>query len=251
MTSRPRLFALALLLAGAAHAAHAQGYSPAARQVIERARAASGGAGWYTLRGWRETGRAGDERYQLWIDPIRYGLRIETESEAGRLVQGFNGAGEWRILPSGAPTGAVDPATLARVRNAAFFGAALYFFPGRFDARGRFLRVAKLGDQSFDVLEITPWGGAPRELWFDRRTRLLARMVEQSGARTTTTELSDYRKIGPVLVAHRARVQEAGAAARAYERVTEALNFTVTDRALFSLPRPGSPGEAEAQIKAR
>jgi len=243
-----RLFALVFALGCAATAAQAQGYSTAARQVIERARAASGGAGWYQIRGWHETAIQGGVRYETWIDPIRYGLRIESRGAAGLHVQGFNGAGEWRILPSGAATGAADAATLAQVRNAAFFGGAFYFYPGRYDARGRYLKVAKIGDRAFDVLEVTPFGGSPRELWFDRRTRLLGRIVDRTGPWPVVVELSDYRRVGPVLVPFRKSIDDAEPAG-SRDRVVETLVFTTADRSIFSLPRPTNAAQ-DAQREA-
>jgi len=243
--SRVVSLVLGLALVCVAGAAAAQGYTAAARRVLDQARAASGGAGWNQLRGWHEVTTQGEARYETWIDPIRYGLRIETREPTSRRIQGFNGAGEWRILPSGAATGAADAATLAEMRTAAFFAGSFYFFPGRYDARGSHVGVRKDGERAFDVLSIQPWGGKPRELWFDRRTRLLARIVDRTGPRPVTVELSDYRRVGPVLVAFR-RTVEGGA----QERRLESLAFTPADRSIFSLPRPTAASPAVQQDAA-
>jgi hypothetical protein len=201
------------------------------------------------LRGWHETGRLGAVRYETWLDPIRYGLRVETYDPAGRRVQGFNGAGEWRILPSGWATGAADPATLAQVRTAAFFGGSFYFYPGRYDARGAYVGVRQVGDRAFDVLNIRPWGGSPRELWFDRRTHLLSRIVDRTGPRPVTVELSDYRRVGPVLVAFRHTIDD-GAPGGPGTRQMESLAFTPADRGIFSLPRPTAASPTAQQDAA-
>jgi hypothetical protein len=228
---------LALAAALSAGAAHAQ-YARPAQTVINRARAASGGNGWNYLRGWHETGTDGGVAYDRWLDPLRYGMRVEAhEASGGVSVHGFNGAGDWRITASGAVTGVADAKVVAAARTEAFYGVYGFFFPGRFDARGKLAGVRKAGGRSFDVVEVTPWGAASRELWFDRKTGLLGRMVDRSGGRATTTELSDYRKIGPLTVAFRA-VTEDGTPGGMHVRQIQTLIFTPADRTMFSLPRP-------------
>ena len=59
----------------------------------------------------------------------------------------------------------------------------------------------------FDVVEVKPYGGKARELWFDRRSHLLGRIVDRSGPRPVTVSLSDYRRVGPVQVAMRFTVE--------------------------------------------
>jgi hypothetical protein len=80
------------------------------------------------------------------------------------------------------------------------------------------------------VVEVKPWSGAARQLWFDRATHLLARMVEADGP---TYELSDYRKVGPVRVPF--RIALVGDPART--RQVDTLTFVPADREMFSLPR--------------
>jgi hypothetical protein len=218
-----------------AHSTAAIGYSRAAEQVLVRARAASGGGGWNLLRGWHESGHQGAAHYEGWFDPLRYGLRTETRDAAGLSVQGFNGQGYWRIRPDGQTVDVGDPAEVARTRTAAFLGAHGFFYPSRFEAHGDLVGVRQAGGRSFDVLAIQPWGGTLRELWFDRRSHLLARIVDRTGPQPTTTELSDYRRVGPVLVAFRSVTSAGGGPAQ--DRTLDSVVFTPSDRALFSLPR--------------
>ena len=236
MTSPIRCVLLALLaLDCGATAALADGYSRPAQRVIARARAASGGSGWDLLRGWHETGRDGANRYESWSDPLRYGLRIESQDSGGKRVTGFNGGGAWRILPTGTAPDLAGLPSVNQARTAAFFRVNGYLYPGRIDARGDYVGVRQSGGRSFEVVNVRPWGGTPRELWFDRRTHLLARTVDRSAGRPVTTEISDYRKVGPVLVAFRYAVEGAGPGG---ERQLESLDFLPADRAIFSLPRP-------------
>ena len=100
------------------------------------------------------------------------------------------------------------------------------------------------GGRSFDVLRVQPAGGVPRELWFDRRTGLLGFMVETVGGVQTTTELSDYRKVGPVTAPFKLSITEQGAKPR--ERTLKSVDFRPADRSHFSLPppKPAAPGKS-------
>jgi hypothetical protein len=247
MTALPRILFLAAVLslaAAAAEAAQTIGYAPAAQKVLAQARQAAGGSGWDHLRGWHEVGRRAGQRYEAWIDPLRYGLRVEDHAPAGLEVRGFNGAGEWRIRPGGAVTGVDVRSRPSEARTEAFFDVHGYFYPGRFDASADYLGVRKARGLGFDVVRVKPWGGTARELWFDRRTHLLARTVDRSGARPVALSLSDYRRIGDVRVAFRMTPEDEAGASEA--RQVESLDFRPADRAVFSLP----PAKAEADEPA-
>ena len=234
--ARTILLVLTLALTAAAPAAQAQYARPAAK-VLARARAASGGNAWNYLRGWHETGAVDGAAYERWLDPLRYGMREEIHDASGGVsVRGFNGAGAWRIDAAGQATGGGEPTLVRPERTDAFFGVYAFFYTSRFDARGRMVGARKAGGKAFDVVEVEPWGGTPRELWFDRKTGLLSRIVDRTGARPVTTELSDYRKAGPLKVAFRF-VSDDGAPAGHAVRQVQSLDFTPPDRSMFGLPR--------------
>jgi hypothetical protein len=215
--------------------------SPAAQRVLDRARAASGGAsGWNSLRGLHEIGHDDGLRYERWLDPVRYGLRKETLTSTGKFIEAYNGAAEWRILPNGVKTGSVERPVVAEVRSDAFFGAYAYFYPSRFDLRSSYIGVRYGQGRPFEVLRVQPAGGEPRDLWFDRQTGLLGLVVDESGPRQGRTELSDYRKIGPVMIPFRSRTY-GGGRAQAEERRLDLVDFALADRNLFSLPPPATP----------
>lgn len=220
----------ALFVGGVANAQN----SPAAQRVFDRARAASGGKAWNGLRGFHEIGQDGGVRYERWLDPLRYGDRTETQTPAGKHVQGYNGWGEWRILPDGVITGSVDRAVLARVRSEAFFGAYAYLYPSRFDVRCVLVGGRQHQGSAYDVVKVEPMGGRARELWFDRRTGLLGLMIE-SGPKPLTVEVSDYRRVGAVMIPFRS-VTSGGDLPRPRQRQVESIDFRPADRALFSLP---------------
>jgi hypothetical protein len=245
MLSRRRLL-LAIALSPFAGPAAAQGYSRPAAQVIARAFAATGGSGWYQLRGWHETGKRGGVAYESWIDPVRYGMRIETREANGRLqIQGFNGQAVWQVASTGAITAVNDHPTLAQARTEAFFAAGGYFFQGRFGARGDYLGVHNLHGRAYEVVRVEPWNGDPRELWFDARTHLLARIVDHGGRKAAAVQVSDYRRVGPVLVAFRF-TPEPGAAPDGIARQVATLTFTPADRDAFSLDRPAALAKVQA-----
>jgi hypothetical protein len=123
-----------------------------------------------------------------------------------------------------------DHPALARARTTAFFEGGLYLFPGRFGAKGDYLGVRRKDGRAYRVVAVTPWNGRPRELWFDARTHLLARIVDRTGGRTQAMAVSDYRKVGPVRVAFRYAPEGGGPV-----RQIESLAFTPADRGLFSL----------------
>ncbi|CAN7610750.1 hypothetical protein LJR225_004641 [Phenylobacterium sp. LjRoot225] len=244
-TRRSILHLLVLLLVGLASTAEAQGYSRAAERVLSRAFTATGGSGWYLLRGWRETGRRGDLAYESWIDPLRYGLRTETREAEGLAVHGFNGLADWRVGSNGAMTAVNDHPTVAKARTEAFFAVNGYFFRGRFDARGDYVGVRRLGRRAYEVVRIQPWGGEPRELWFDQRSRLLARIVNRTGRRAAALQVTDYRKVGPVLIPFRF-APEPGGPADPLARQRESLVFTPVTRDGFSLNRPDELAKVQA-----
>ncbi len=230
------LVAVVVLLGGEAQAQNA----PGAQRVIDRAQAAMGGArAWNDLRGLHESGEQGGVKFDRWLDPLRYGLRIETQAPAGKLVQGYNGAAEWRVLASGVATGSVEREVVSKVRSEAFFGAYGYFFPSRFDLRSVPVGERQSQGKTYDVLRVQPAGGMPRELWFDRKTGLLGLMIEEGapGSRPLTTEVSDYRKVGQITLPHRF-VTHGGDLKAPMERKITGVDVQPVDRMRFSLPPP-------------
>lgn len=237
MRRRDLLLALSAgpLLAAAAKGAPI-GYSRSAMAVLTRARAAAGGNGWNMLRGWHETGLRGGRPYEAWYDPVRYGLRTEVKGPDGLLTTGFNGLGQWEIRPDGVETGADRGPPIGAARTEAFLAVDGFFFPGRFDAQADALPARREAGRGYDVVRVSPYGGWARELWFDARTHLLAKIVDRSGPKPVTVLVSDHRKVGPVKVAFRYRL-DGGDGTAPEDRQIQSLVFTPADRTMFSFPR--------------
>ena len=177
--------------------------SPAA-VVLKDAKIAAGGSAWDKLPGAYEDGDESGARVQKWVDYQSYGMRVETQRGSGNEIRGYNGQVAWK---AGAPGNAAGEAD---ARTAAFLAAHGYFFPDRFKARARYLRLVKEDkDTAFEIIDVAPEGGRPVELWFDRKTQLLTRIVDSKAARPVTIALSDYRKAGKVRVPYRATVTDA------------------------------------------
>jgi len=233
---RRRVLILAAAAAACPAAALAQ-HDGAVRGVLERARKASGGAAWSKLAGLHETGVEGGLRYERWVDLLRYGVRTEVQTPAGKVVRGFNGFGAWSQLPAGADRSKEPTPVMAEELSDAFFAAYGYYFPSRFDVRTAHVGQRKAEGRSFDVIRIHPNGGQPREVWFDRQSGLAGRIVELRGPRPMTTEFSDYRRAGSVMVPFK-YVTTGGGLTKPLERQVEAADVRRVERELFSLPRP-------------
>ncbi|WP_309643103.1 hypothetical protein [Phenylobacterium sp.] len=209
--------------------------SPAAQRVLDKAKAASGARGWNALRALHQVGKDNDAPFERWCDPVRYGVRTETGVGAAKHVEAYNGAADWRMLASGLVVGSADRAVLAEVRSDAFFCAHAYFFPSRFDLRSSHAGRRESGGRTYDVLKVQPVGGEPRDLWFDQRTGMLGLIVDETGPRQGRMELSDYRRVGSVLIPFRATTYGGGRSSPQV-RVLERVDLTPVERALFSAP---------------
>jgi hypothetical protein len=226
---RSLLIAAAGLALPAAKTKDAIGYSRPALDVIAAARKATGGPGWDLLRGWHEMGRENGQAYQAWLDPVRYGLRVELHEADGVRTFGFNGGGAWEISAAGQVTGTADPLQVGRARTEAFFRTMGWLWPGRFDAHGALVGLRRAEGRSFQVLEVQPYAGELRELWFDAQTHRLDRIVDRR-VPAAPVRFSDYCKAGPVWVPFHTEAPGA-------DRQVETVAFAPADRTLFSLPR--------------
>lgn len=238
MRVRTILLAVAAALAAmtVAGAAQAQ-YAPEAVRVLDRARAATGGAAWTKLAGVHEVGTEGGLRYERWADPLRFGLRTDVETPAGRVVRGYNGAGAWSLHPASVNVAAEPAPDLAVQRAEAYVAAYGYYFRSRFDARAAYVGVRNSDGRAFEVVRVHPNEGKARELWFDRKTGLLGRIVDPNGQKALTVEVGDYRRVGGVTVPFRF-VTFGGGLAKPVERVLQTVDFKPAPREIFSLPRP-------------
>lgn len=230
-----RIAILAAAILAAPVAAQAQ-VSDEAAAVLAAAKAASGGAAWDRLAGSWERGRHGETAYETSLDFRRLAFRFENTRGGATRVHAFDGETVWDQGPDGVPDGVKatrDPAAVREAVTTAFVSNNGHFFPDRFPARAALKPGA---DAAFDVVEIEPAGGRPFELWFDRATRLPARLVDRTGSPPVAVEFSDYRAVGDVRVAFRATVKALDG--KVLEQgVVEAVEHRPVPASAFAPPR--------------
>ncbi|WP_068879077.1 MULTISPECIES: hypothetical protein [unclassified Phenylobacterium] len=219
--------AVALNLPGFAVAA------PAASEVLAAAKAASGGKAWDTLTGSYEKGTHGPVAYETWLDFQAYGTRMISVTPKGSREQGFDGVVAWRRAGSGPAERSSDAAAVREAVITAYVSNNGFFFPERFPAKADYLR----DEAGFDVVRVEPMGGRPLELWFDRRTHLLGRIVDYAGPQPVAVSLSDYRRVGDVLVAFRAVVTGPSGTVLDEGKV-DMVDHRPVDRSVFAPPKP-------------
>jgi hypothetical protein len=236
MSMRFRLLALALMLLPAG-CASAPAEAPSAAAVLAAAKAASGGAAWDRIEGLTERGSHGGMAYRTWIDFRRRGMRMESgEGEATR-VHGYDGETDWTARGAGPALPSRDPAALRETITTFYFSNNGYFFPDRFPAATRYLREQADGNRRFDAIEVAPQGGRPVELWFDKASHLLARIVDRTGSPPVAISASDYRRVSGVMVAFGATVRTMDGTIVDEGRI-DSIEYGPVDPRLFDPPAP-------------
>lgn len=176
-----------------------------AETVIAAAKRATGGAAWDKPQGCFETGTHGDGAisYRTRFSLLDYGLRIDSERGGDSRSMGFNGKARWQAAGAGKADVRSDPASLEEGIVTNYLSIGGFFFPDRFPASFNYLRSAREAARRFDVIEIVPQGGRALEVWFDRRTHLIQRVVDTHGSPAVRVDASDYRSAGGLMVAYR------------------------------------------------
>lgn len=200
---------LAFAVAASCHAGDVVG-------VFARAKAASGGDRWDSLRSVREEGVLATGGMQGTIHSTT-DLRDGRTSDRFRLgpvegADGYDGRVAWEKDPGGEVATLDAPDALRRARSQAWLDAHGYWFPQRMPATYGELASKVLDGRRYDVVVATPQGGDPVTLWFDGTTGLLARVQRQHGSDTGTTVYDDYRLVDGVRIAFHAASDRTDAA---------------------------------------
>jgi predicted aspartyl protease len=121
--------------------------------------------------------------------------RHRSSSHLGSLVlgDGFDGTTEWELAVGGEVVTPDDPKALEISITNRWLTQRGYFLAtgARYVDRGR--------RDHYHVIEATPQGGAPIELWFDDANGLLAKTKYQSGPNTVVTTYDDYRGVSGLM----------------------------------------------------
>jgi len=189
-----RIFA-ALLLCSAASFGAARPSLSKAEAVVAASKRATGGARWDKPQGCTERGTHGNGAvsYLTRFSLNAYGMRTDGERGGAVRSTGFDGHTSWQAA-GGKIDARSDPAAVQEAVVTNYLSINGFFFPRRFPASFRYVKAASEGARRFDVLEITPKGGRPLEIWFDRRTHLVQRVVDVEGTPRVRVEASDYRR---------------------------------------------------------
>ncbi len=199
---RGMLFLTAAVTAAAvAGAAQAQ---PAAAEVLDANHAAMGAG--------LDGKGALDVRYDYAGQGLTGEVRSTYDLQGGGFVDsqdvgpttggnGFDGQTAWMRDLSGAITPEAGGDIRQLAVNEAYRDGNLWWRADRGGAKIDALPGQASGDQAYDVLRVAPVGGKPFEAWFDAKTHLLARTVENQGPQTIATDFADYRPVSGVMVA--------------------------------------------------
>ena len=173
------------------------------------------------------------ETWRVWPDRIRENMTLGPHE----LVDCFDGTTAWRIGLDGQPT-MVDGKELESARTSAYFENFAWLAPDQGGGRIEWAATKSHATGACDVLEVTPPAGHPRELWFDRGSGLLSRMVETRAKPEVTTEYSDHRAVGGVLIAHHIVKRVTGMPANTLTMVVDAVSTNAAvDPDLFVPPQ--------------
>lgn len=184
--------------------------APSAADILAANHAASGAGAWdgkgalkieYAYSGQGMTGKVistDDLSGGRWTDDAAIGPATQT--------QGFDGSHAWVKDPSGTVTQQDGGDARPLAINEGYRRANLWWRPGFGGAAVVADGEKSEAGTSYDVLTVTPKGGKAFDAWFDAKTHLLARIVEQQGPQTATTALSDYRAVDGAQLPYKAVV---------------------------------------------
>lgn len=186
---------LVAALASFAAPASAKPSSHKAMAILAEVKTASGGAAWDKVAGWHENGVHGTTAYETQLDYLHYGSLFKQTRDGQTHLRGFNGTVAWDEGPDGKVVLSTEPSRLADARTTAYGSINGFFFSDRFPARFDYLRAVKEGGHRYDVLRIVPEGANPFELWVDRATHLVAKLVDRSGKRPVVATITGYEEV--------------------------------------------------------
>ncbi len=166
-------------------------------EILDSNRAASGGDAWngkaavrlrYDYVGQGLIGKAGG------TSDLKDG-RFEQEFVVGpqKGANGFDGTHVWNKDNSGIVTLQEGGDAIPLAVNNAYRNANQWWTSSRGGADIEPAGEKSEGGTTYDVLIVTPKGGAPFDAWFDAKSHLLYRIAERQGGVMVTTTTTNYR----------------------------------------------------------
>jgi len=174
--------------------------TPSAAALLERFKAATGGAAWdgvasVEVRGTVAQGGLSGPVVTT-LDTQR-GRSVSTYT-LGPLdgAEGFDGEIRWQQDGGGEVSALDAPEARTIARTTAWMNALGYWYPKRAAAEIGAPSTREDAGRRYLVVVATPAGGHAIELWFDPASSLLARTVERQAGETAITMFDDYRDVG-------------------------------------------------------
>lgn len=176
-----------------------------AQDILAKSKHAMGGDAWDGIRTTYSkakivtSGLMGEG--ESWQDNLN-GKYLETYKLGPTSgADGFDGKQVWSQDSSGQPRPEGAENARQGAVDEAYRGVMGYWYPQRWDAQIECL-VEKKEDQDkrFYVLQITPKGGRPFQLWIDSTTYLIDHTVEKQDIETRSNYFSDYQTVNGVKV---------------------------------------------------
>lgn len=197
--------ALLLVLACLSNLGPAQAATSKAQAVLAAAKRATGGSAWDTPQGCYEEGTHGDGAisYRTRFSLRHYGMRVDSDRGGKTRSMGFDGKAQWQGMGAGPAMVRTDAGSIGEAILTNYLSINGFFFPDRFPAKITYVRLAREGTKTFDVIELTPTGSRTLEIWFDARTHLISRVLDSHAPTPVRVEASDYRQSEGLTVAYK------------------------------------------------
>lgn len=212
--------------------------------LLARMKTACGGAAWDRLQGWHETGRAelpGGQvvHYEAWHDigTLRT-VYAQRRGEVFATLSGYDGEIIWNAGSGGRVERISDPAALRRRIRDVYVSSFAFFFPDRFPATFALLGTRSHDGTDYDVLQVTPANADSIELWVNRQTHRIGRIV----APGETAELSDYREFDGLCTATTGRQGDGDPAHTIMLHVETVETAPLPTGMFFAPPSAAPPG---------
>lgn len=198
-------FAVAIGLLLTATAAPAAAEQTSAQALLAQMKAACGGSAWDRVRSWHETGSVEFPTGQTAENEVWHDMQSLKSAMIGRIGgkvvrrAGFDGTTYWQAGPDGQVRTGNDVEGLRKQRRDAYLSSFGWFFPDRFPADVQLAEDKAIEGETFQVLKITPQDADSLELWVDRGTHRVRRIV----AGKEYADLTEYQTFDGVCTATR------------------------------------------------
>jgi len=184
----------------------ANGTGPDGAAIVALAKVATGGQEWDRIEVWHEVGTISsgvqDTYYEHW--PDLNSLKMRNVGASPKEYVLFDGRLAYRCMNSGCAR--MTDVESTAVKEAAYVVSFGFFFPNRFPASVRFQETRVLHNVQVDVVEVSPAGLNPMELWVDRNSHSILRIIYGTARYVPTSLTSESWVRSPCPLLPRTRV---------------------------------------------